>query len=61
MIRVTTCVFCDKCGNWVEVDIGPWEMKRREARQKVKELGWQTKRHPETNGFIDLCPGCQER
>lgn len=58
MIRVTTDIFCDKCGNWVNVDLGPWEMKRREARRKVRKLGWVVK-HPENQKIIDVCPGCQ--
>ena len=57
MIRVTTDVFCDKCGNWVNVDLGAWELGRRKARRKVRKLGWTVRR--QNNKIVDLCPECQ--
>lgn len=56
MVRITTTVFCNACGNWLETSISN-RAKVRLARRKAKEAGWATRRTPE--GLRDYCPHCQ--
>lgn len=51
MIRVTTDVFCDSCGNW-EHGITSHKAYATAARKNVKSGGWYSYRG------LDYCPQC---
>jgi hypothetical protein len=57
MIRVTTDVFCDLCGNWIHGGVYLKEA-RKVARKKSREAGWITRKSG--GKTVDLCPGCQD-
>ena len=57
MIRVTTDVFCDDCGNWVHGGVSN-EKDATSARRIARELGWVVRRRP--GRMVDICPGCQK-
>ena len=57
MIRVTTDVFCDECGNWVHGQVGR-EKRVTRACQIAADQDWIVKRQ---NGqVVDICPECQK-
>lgn len=57
-IVVTTDVFCDICGNWVEGCVGGSKPQARLARRAAKKTGWLRCRSPFDGHLIDVCPGC---
>ena len=57
MIRVTTDIFCDDCGNWIHGGVSN-EKDATRARRIAREQGWVVRRRP--GQIVDICPGCQE-
>ena len=57
-ITVSTDVFCDICGCWVEGTCGP-KSQAREARRRAKKEGW-LRCHSPFGCLIDVCPRCAE-
>jgi len=53
-VTISTDVFCDQCGNWIEGVTGA-KPRHKEARRVAKEAGWSY--HP-SHGYQDLCPIC---
>lgn len=55
-VTVTTDIVCDRCGVWETGVTGRTKAAINDARAKVKEGGWTTKKVDSKH--IDLCPGC---
>jgi uncharacterized Zn finger protein (UPF0148 family) len=58
MIRVTTDVFCDICGNWVHGVVSD-KKEIRWAREIAADQDWIVRWHD--GQTIDICPRCQEK
>lgn len=58
VVRVTTDVFCDECGDWVHGTISN-EKQAIFARAVAREQGWIVRRRP--GRMVDICPRCQEK
>lgn len=55
MIRVTTDVFCDECGNWSTHGTSS-KAEPASAREGARSRGWRTTRRDRR--LVDLCPPC---
>jgi uncharacterized Zn finger protein (UPF0148 family) len=57
-ITITTDVFCDVCGDWVD-GVSSTKPLPKKALSAAKRDGWiRVKRDGKT---IDVCPKCQEQ
>lgn len=56
-ITISTDVFCNICGNWIEGSCGP-RPQVRQARRAAKKAGWLRCHSPFDGCLIDACPGC---
>lgn len=57
MIRITTEVHCDGCGNWAQGVVSN-RVTARVAREQTKKNGWSYQANAELK---DLCPYCLEK
>lgn len=56
--RVTTDIFCDKCGDWTN-GVTSARIGAKKARRIAKSRGWAYRRSTEEPyPMVDLCPSC---
>lgn len=57
MIRVSTDIFCDVCGNWAHGTVGD-KVDARKTRETAKYNGWERGWSYTKRKYIDYCPTC---
>lgn len=60
-VTVTTDIFCDRCGDWMEGVSGRTFVDKRLARRKARTEGWVYKYDHTENKYKDFCPNCKKQ
>ena len=61
MIRISTAVFCEICGDWLEIGGATKRAQIRKMRQEAKTQGWLCAVRVPDGSLEDYCPDCQNQ